>query len=292
MITAPFDYYTPTSVQEAISLLQQHGDTAKLLAGGHSLIPLMKLRLANPGVLIDISRIPGLAFIREEGDRIVIGALTTHAMIEQSALLKERLPLLPETAARIGDLQVRNRGTIGGSLAHADPAADLPAALLALDAELVCQGPHGERILPAREFFVGMLTTALQPDEVLTAVRFPVPSGRTGMAYRKIDHPASHYAVVGIAALVTMSNEGTVARAAIGITGAATTPSRAAAPESALQGQRPTPEGLARAAEQAADGLDLLDDLYASAEYRRHLVRVETRRALETAAQRAQERQG
>jgi carbon-monoxide dehydrogenase medium subunit len=201
--------------------------------------------------------------------------------VEHSTLLQQRLPLLPQVASEIGDPQVRNRGTIGGSLAHADPSADLPAAILALDAEVVIQGPQGVRVIPAREFFVDVLTTALQADEVLTAIRLEIPTAHAGMAYRKIGHPASHYAIVGVAAVVTLGTDGRIERAAVGVTGAAPYPYRAEAAEAMLQGQEPGRDLLERAAERAVDGLDPLDDTYASGEYRSHLVRVETRRALE-----------
>src|SRR5579884_3647617 len=184
MIPAAFEYFAPTSVREAISLLQQHGDDAKVLAGGHSLLPLMKFRLAQPKVVVDIGRIPGLDGITVAGDKVVIGALATHDAVERSPILKEKCPLLPETAAVIGDMQVRNRGTIGGSLAHADPAADYPGAILALDAEIVATGPAGTRTIPARDFFVEMLTTALGPAELITEVRVPVLPPGTGTGQR------------------------------------------------------------------------------------------------------------
>ncbi|MFN8558260.1 MAG: FAD binding domain-containing protein [Dehalococcoidia bacterium] len=213
MIPAPFTYFAPSTVDEAIALLQQHGEQAKLLAGGHSLVPLMKLRLATPAVVIDIGRLPDLAYIRREGDAIAVGALTTHHMLESSALLRADLPLVAEAAAAIGDVQVRNRGTIGGSLVHADPGGDLPAVALALDATLVLRGPAGERTVNAEDFFLGMLTTAIEPDEVLTAVRLAALPGRAGYAYQKAANKASGYAVVGIAAAVALAADGTVAAA-------------------------------------------------------------------------------
>src|SRR3989440_7103619 len=193
MIPAPFDYVAPATLNEAVGLLTQHQDDAKILAGGHSLIPAMKLRLAQPALLIDIGRIKDLAYINEDGGQIRIGAMTTHYEIESNARLKEICPLLPECAASIGDVQVRNKGTIGGSLAHADPSADWPAAILALDAELVAVGAQGERSIKASDFFVDMLTTALEPNEILREIRIAQPKGRTGQAYAKVAQPASGF---------------------------------------------------------------------------------------------------
>src|SRR5437879_1460020 len=202
MIATEFDYLTPSSLDEAISLLTRHGDEAKLLAGGHSLIPIMKLRLAQPKFLIDIGRLAGLSVIHEDGGAISVGSLATHHAMETSELLKAKLPLLPETAAHVADVQVRNRGTIGGSLVHADPAADLPATALALGAELRVVGSKGQRTIKIDDFFVGLLATAIAPDEVLTEVRFPLQPAEAGAAYVKVPNKASHYAIVGVAAVV------------------------------------------------------------------------------------------
>src|SRR5947209_7298435 len=199
MIPAPFDYVAPATLNEAVGLLTQHQDDAKILAGGHSLIPAMKLRLAQPALLIDIGRIKDLAYINEDGGGLRIGAMTTHYQLESNARLKEICPLLPECAASIGDVQVRNKGTIGGSLAHADPAADWPAAILALDAELIAVSAQGERAIKAQDFFVDMLTSALEPNEILREIRIRLPQGRTGQAYVKVPQPASGFAVVGVA---------------------------------------------------------------------------------------------
>ncbi len=283
MIPAQFEYHAPSSLQEAIGLLQSHGDEAKVLAGGHSLLPLLKLRFAAPGHLVDITKIPGLAGIRDEGSSIVIGALTTHQEVESSSLLREKLPLLPEVVAEVADVQVRNRGTFGGSLAHADPAADIPAAALALDAEIMALGPGGSRTIRAADFFTGVLSSALGPDEILTEVRIPVPGGSTGYAYQKVPNMASHYAIVGVAARVTLSG-GTVGSAAIAVTGAAGVPYRASAAEAALAGRALDDAAFEAAAEAAANGVSALSDIHASAEYRLHLVRVHTRRALRRAA--------
>ena len=283
MIPAAFEYAAPETLEEAIALLEQN-DEAKLLAGGHSLLPLMKLRLASPALLVDLRRVPGLDAIREEGGAIRIGGMVTHAAIVGSALLRERVPLLPAVAAEIGDEQVRNRGTIGGSMAHADPAADLPAAALALDMELVARGPSGERVVQATEFFVDLLTTALEPNEVLIEVRVPaqVRGAGSGSAYAKFPHPASHYAVVGVAARVEMQG-GTVQEARVAVTGAADVAYRATAAEERLRGSSGNATAIAEAAALAVEGREMLEDLAASPVYRAHLVTVQARRALEGA---------
>jgi carbon-monoxide dehydrogenase medium subunit len=277
MYAASFDYQRPATIDEAIALLTKHGDDAKVLAGGHSLIPAMKLRLARPTVVIDIARIANLSDIREAPNgRIAIGALTTHRAVETSALLKSKCPLLPETAAVIGDVQVRNKGTIGGSLVHADPAADYPAAILALDAEIEVAGPRGRRTIRAADFFVDLLQTSLAADEILTEVR--VSATPRTVAYVKTEQKASGFALAGVA--VVVSAEGI----RIGVTGVAATAYRAAAAEQVLAGQSsPSAETIALAAARAADGVDPLSDIHASAEYRAHLARVNTRRALEKA---------
>ena len=286
MIPAAFEYFAPQSVKEAIGLLEKHGDDAKVLAGGHSLLPIMKLRLAQPKVIVDIGRISGLDGIKADGQKIAIGALATHDAIERNALLKEKCPLLSETATVIGDMQVRNRGTIGGSAAHADPAADYPAALLALDAQIVATGPQGTRTIPAGEFFVEMLTTALKPNEIITELHVPVLARGTGSAYQKHPHPASGYAVVGVAAVVTVSG-GKCQRAAIGITGVAGKAYRATTVEKALAGQALDEATVAKAAAHAAEGVDPQGDLYASGQFRAHLASVYTKRAVLLAASRA-----
>ena len=286
MIPAAFDYVAPQSVKEAIGLLEKHGDDAKILAGGHSLLPIMKLRLAQPKVLVDIGRIGGLDGIKADGQRIVLGPLVTHDAVEHSALLKDKCPLLCEAAAVIGDMQVRNRGTLGGSLAHADPAADYPAAILALEAEIVATGPKGTRTVKAGDFFVEMLTTALGPNEIITEVRVPALARGTGSAYQKHAHPASGYAVVGVAAVVTMSG-GKCEKAAVGITGVTGKAYRAAAVEKALIGQALDEAAVAKAAAHAADGVEPQGDLYASGKFRAHLATVYTKRAVMAAASRA-----
>jgi carbon-monoxide dehydrogenase medium subunit len=274
VIPASFEYVRARSVEEAVELLAKHGDDAKLLAGGHSLLPAMKLRLAQPRLLIDIGRVPGLSGIREEDGRIAVGALTTHHEIESSEILAERCPLLPETASTIGDVQVRNRGTLGGSLAHADPASDWPAAILALEAEIEAVGPSGRRTIAARDFFVDLMQTALAPGELLTAVRVPA-TGR-GVAYEKFAQQASGFALAGAAVAIVDG------AARVAVTGVAPKPYRAAAVEAALG--RLSPASIDAASERAADGIDPLGDLHGSPEYRAHLARVLTRRALRRAA--------
>jgi carbon-monoxide dehydrogenase medium subunit len=287
MIPANFDYIAAKSLDEALSLLAKHKDDAKLLAGGHSLLPAMKLRLAQPKVLIDLGKIKDLSYIKEDGGHVRIGAMTTHFQIETSDLLRRVCPLLPETASNLGDMQVRNKGTIGGSLAHSDPAADWPAAVLAVDAEIVLANPKGERVIKATDFFVDLLTTALQPGEVLKEIRFATPKGRVGQAYLKVRHPASGFAVVGIAANLMLDGSGKCQSAGIGVTGVAPKAYRAGAAENALKGKSLDAKTLAAAAEHAAAGVQANSDLFASGEYRKHLAQVYTRRALETAVSRA-----
>ena len=282
MIPTQFDYYVANSVNEALDLLQRHGDRAKLLAGGHSLIPLMKLRLATPEVLIDIGRIASLREITHDAGVVSIGALCTHAQVAASPIVRELLPVLSAAAAEIGDPQVRNRGTIGGNLAHADPAADLPAVVLALDAEIVATGPRGQRVIPASEFFQGMLTTALQPDEILTEIRIRALGPHTGSAYAKLANRASRYAVVGVAAVITV-DDGQCTAARLGITGAGTVAVRASAAEAALVGKRLDAAAISAAASLAPQAVDPVGDIHASAEYRTEMVRVYANRALTAA---------
>jgi aerobic carbon-monoxide dehydrogenase medium subunit len=283
MIPAPFDYVVPSSLAEAVSLLAQHPDEAKILAGGHSLIPAMKLRLAQPQLLIDIGRLKDLSYIREEGDALHIGALTTHYELESSERLRKVCPLLPACAASIGDVQVRNKGTIGGSLAHADPAADWPAAVLALDAELIAASAQGERTIKATDFFVDMLTTALAPGEILREIRVPLTPAGARHAYQKLHHPASGFAVVGVAVRLVRQDD-TCQAISIGITGVAVKAYRAAGVEQALTGRALDEQTIAAAAAHAADNIEPNGDLFASADYRRHLAQVYTRRAINAAA--------
>jgi carbon-monoxide dehydrogenase medium subunit len=288
MYPGAFDYVAATSVDEAVSLLQRHGDDAKLLAGGHSLLPMMKLRLAAPSVLIDLGRIPGLAGVQAANGTITLGAMTTYTAVMDAPQVAGAVPLLAEAAAQVGDMQVRNRGTVGGSAAHADPAADMPAALLALDATLTARGSGGERTIAASDFFQGLFTTALEPHEVLTSITLSRPGPRTGMAYEKFRNPASGYAIVGVAAVATLAGDGTLGDVRVAITGAGAQPVRASAVEAALRGKAPSAAALAAAAEHAAEGLQLMSDIHASESYRAHLTRVYARRALQRAVQRAQ----
>ena len=283
MIPTQFNYEAPATLEDAVALLASDLDGAKVLAGGHSLIPAMKLRLAQPQLLVDIARIKSLSYIREEGDQILIGATTTHYQLESSDLLKTICPLLPACAASIGDVQVRNKGTIGGSIAHSDPAGDWPAAVLALDADLVLVGTNGERTVKAENFFVDLLTTDLQPGEILREIRIRKPSGRFGHAYHKVPHPASGFAVVGVAVNLVLNDDGSCKSAGIGITGVGVKAYRAKAVEAALAGSNLDDNALANAVTHVCDGVDPNADLYASSDYRCHLAQVHTRRAIQAA---------
>jgi aerobic carbon-monoxide dehydrogenase medium subunit len=287
MYAPSFDYYRARTVADAHQLLAAHPG-AKLLAGGHSLVPLLKLRLAEPPSLIDISRIPELRGISRQGELIRIGALTTHAELAASADLRGAAPALAEAAATIGDPAVRNRGTIGGNVAHADPASDLPTVLVALAAQMVAAGPGGERTIPADQFFTGIMTTALSEDEVLVAIHVPPSSRGEASAYEKFSHPASRYAVLGVAAWIAVT-AGTCSSARIAVGGLLPNARRANAVERALVGKAVTGDAIAAAVEQvAADlGPDVSGDIYASAEYRTAMVPVFAKRAIATAAARA-----
>ncbi len=288
MYSANFDYYRPKSVTEAVELLRKNKD-ARVLAGGHSLLPQMKLRVAQPGALVDIGRIKGLSDIKVGKKAVTIGALTTHAVVAASADVKAACPILVEAAQQIGDAQVRNRGTIGGSLAHADPAADLPTVMVALDATLTAAGSKGEREIEADQFFKDLFTTALKRDEILTSISVPAYGGMQGMggAYLKHPHPASRYAVVGVAAMVGLK-DGRVARVSLVVGGATANPMHMSAAEAALVGQEPSEANIAAAAEKVGELKAVMSDTYASADYRAHLAIVLARRALMMAAQRAQ----
>lgn len=287
MIPVSFNYMTPETLDEAVRALAEYGEEAKLLAGGHSLLPLMKLRLANPKLLIDLSRIFGLSGIGERGDKLTIGALTTYHQLESSELVRKKCPLLSETARVIGDVQVRNRGTIGGSLAHADPAADLPAALLALGGELGLKGPKGERSLTTGEFFLGPMTTAAEPTEIVTEIRVPVLSRRSGSSYLKMPQQASGFAIVGVAVWLTLGRNRRCEDIGVGVTGLAATPFRAKAVEERLRGNNLTPKLIEESAGQVAEGSDLVEDRHAAADFRRHVARVYASRAIQESAKRA-----
>lgn len=285
MIPAAFEYHAPRSVDEALDLLRSLPD-AKLLAGGHSLLPMMKLRVLSPANLIDIGRIPTLRGVREDGTGLVIGAMTTHWTLQASAPVRSRAPLLAEAASSIGDVQVRNAGTIGGSLVHADPAADYPAVVLVLEAEMTAVGPSGRRTIRARDFFTGVMASAVGADEILTEIRVPPMPGGTGQAYLKFPHPASGFAVVGVAAAVRVRG-GRCEEARIGVTGVGPSAYRAGAVEKALAGVKLDEGAIAAAAEHAADSVDVNEDLFAAADYRAHLARVFTKRAVREALRRA-----
>lgn len=288
MFPATFDYHAPATLAEALTLLGQGGDgDVKALAGGQSLLPLMKLRLAEPATLIDLRNVAELKGIRSDGSGVILGAMTTYFQTIDSPLVQQKTPLIVDALRQVGDPQVRARGTIGGSLAHADPAGDLPAVALVLNARMHVVGPRGERDVSARDFFVDMLTTALEPSELLASVRFEgTDTPRTGVAYVKHRHPASGYAVVGVAAVVMLDEQGNCVEARVGVTGAGSHATRATGVEQALSG-KPFAATVAEASAHAANGLDLLSDTYASAEYRAHLTRVLTLRALNAAAERA-----
>jgi carbon-monoxide dehydrogenase medium subunit len=290
LIPAACDYYAPNTVEEAVGLLRQLGPDAQVLAGGHSLIPAMKLRLAEPRALVDIGRIPGLRGVAEEADAFVVGAVTTHAEVARHPALRHAWAAIADAADVIADVQVRNRGTLGGSLCHADPAADWAAVCLALEAELMLQGPGGLRTVPVREWFRGPFGTARETGEILTAVRLPRPGARTGSAYRKLARKASDFALAGACAVVSLGDDGRVAGVRIGVTGVAPAPYRAAAAEDVLAGRVPDHAAVAEAAERAADDAgDILTDVHGSEAYRRAMAVVYVRRALQAAVARASE---
>jgi carbon-monoxide dehydrogenase medium subunit len=276
VIPASFDYLRAGSADEALSMLAEHGEDAKILAGGHSLLPLMKLRLASPSLLVDVGRISELSYIRADGDHVAIGALTRYCDIQRSALLRADVPLVAHVAGMVGDPQVRHRGTLGGSIVHGDPASDLPAVVLALGATLVVRGRAGTRELPAREFFRGFLETAIEPDELLTEIRLPKMNG-AGWSFQKFNRRAQDWAIVGVAAVGPQAGGG------IALVNMAMTPVRASAVEQAVAGGASAGE----AANSASIGLDPPSDLNASAEFRRHLAGVLVSRALQEVEARA-----
>ena len=280
MIPPAFDYVRVSSVDEAVAALAEHGEDAKVLAGGHSLIPLLRLRLAYPSALVDVGRVDEMRGVREDGDHLVIGAATTHDAVVNDDLVQRHCGIISQTVSQVGDPQVRHRGTFGGGLAHGDAAGDLPALALALDAEFVVAGPGGRRTVPASEFFVDYLQTALAADEVLVEVRVPKLGPDWGYNYQKFNRVAQAWAIVGSCALVRRDN-GTIGEARIGLTHMATTPIRATATEQALVGA--SLDAVADACDLAADGTNPPEDLNARADYRQHLARVLTRRAVEAA---------
>jgi carbon-monoxide dehydrogenase medium subunit len=287
MIPAEFEYHVAQSVDDAVALMKQYGDDAKFLAGGHSLLPTMKLRLAQPTHLIDLGRITGLSYIREVGDTVTVGAMTTYVTLQRSDIIAQNFALLPEGISEIGDQQVRNRGTIGGSVAHSDPAADTPGMVLALRATIVTRGPDGARTISADNFFKDLFETDLKPGEVITEIRFAKPAPRTGSTYEKLANKASHYAVVGCAAVITHDGSGTCTAASVVITGASVKPTRASAVEAALVGKKLDAATIAEAASHAADGLEIVADIHGSKEYRAQMATVMAKRAITRAAERA-----
>ncbi|MCA1720749.1 MAG: FAD binding domain-containing protein [Actinobacteria bacterium] len=283
MIPAQFDYVAPESVADAVAALTEGGEDAKVLAGGQSLIPVLRLRLSYPTVLVDLRKVTELRGVREDGGELVIGAMTRHADVVRDPLVKQYAALVAEAAATVADPAVRHRGTFGGALAHADPAGDLAAVALALDAQLVAEGPSGRRTIAAADFFRDYLQTALSPDEVLVEVRLPMLDGEWGVAYEKFNRTAQSWAIVGVAAAVRRNN-GSIGEARVGLTNMGSTPVRATAVEAALAGAAAEAGAIAAAAERAADGTTAPSDLSAQSDYREHLARVLTRRAVTAAA--------
>lgn len=283
MIPNNFEYHRATSVDDALALMAKHGMEAKLLAGGHSLLPAMKLRLNQPGVLIDIGRIGELRYIKKEGNSLLIGAGATHDDIANSDVARNFLSMLSEAADLIGDVQVRNKGTLGGSLAHADPAADWPAVMIAANAQIELQGPNGSRSVAADDFFTGFYMTALEDNEIITAVRIPAPPKGTKSSYQKFMQPASRFAIVGCAAALTIDG-GVCQKVSMAFTGLSDAAFRASNVEAALTGKQATEKNIADAAQAAGEGVTPMGDHFASGEYRLHLARVFARRALAAAA--------
>ena len=279
MIPESFDYQRAGSVREALTLLKQHGENAKILAGGHSLIPIMKLRLANPGTLIDIGGISELKYINDKGDYLAIGAGTTHLMVETSSLVQQKAPALSQAAGQIGDVQVRNRGTIGGVLAHSDPQADYPGVVLALNATIVAEGSGGERTIEAVDYFTGLWETALGENEILTEVRIPVDSANANSCYLKFPQPASRYPYVGCAVAMDKSG-GNCSEVRVGFSGVAESAFRDSGVEDAIRGQALKDETIAAASAKAAEGRTVLSDYFVSEEYRRAMAQVYAKRAL------------
>jgi carbon-monoxide dehydrogenase medium subunit len=287
MIPAPFDYHATGDLAEAVALLERYGDDAKVLAGGQSLLPLLKLRLGSVGHLVDIGRIPGLEYVREEGGYLRIGAATRETTLEHSDVVRAKYPILIDTAAVIADPLVRNRATVGGNLAHGDPANDHPGTMLALGAEVVARGPKGERTIPVAQFFTGLFSTALAPTEILTEIRIPVPPPRSGGAYVKLERKVGDFATAAAAAQVTLDAAGKVERAGIGLTAVGPTPIAATEAEAYLKGKVPDEAAIAEAAALAARATAPSADRRGSVEYKREMARVLTARALHKAVQRA-----
>ena len=287
MIPPAFEYLRPNTIPEAIALLQQHGEDAKILSGGQSLIPMMKLRIARPGYLIDINRISGLSYIKEEGGFLKIGGLTREAELESSAVIRAKYPILLDTAHVIADPQVRNLATVAGNLAHGDPANDHPATMLALGAQVVATGAGGERIIPIEEFFLSLFSTALQPGEILTEIRVPAPPARSGGAYFKLERKVGDFATAAVAAQVTVDAKGAAQKVGIALTNVGPTPIKAKKAEDFLRGKKLDEANIRQAAQLAADDAQPSSDLRGPAEYKKGLVKELAKRALSRAAERA-----
>lgn len=288
MKPAPFRYFAPRSIDEAVALLNDHAPEARVLAGGQSLVPLMNMRLATPATLVDINRLADLAYIRPWDGGIAIGAMTRDAVLEQDANIKEQLPLLHEASRCVGHPAIRNRSTVGGSIAHADPAAELPAVMLALDAQFVVRGPSSERVIAAADFFQGYLQTTLEPDELLVELRIPGLVHGSGSAFIEFARREGDYALAGVAATLSLAADGTISAARLALCAVGPTALRAGAAETALRGRRPGHEAWAAAAEAVQAAIsDPPSDIHGSGDYRRHLAGVLTRRALAAAAERA-----
>jgi len=287
MIPPAFEYLRPKTVPEAVAMLQQHGDDAKILSGGQSLIPMMKLRLARPSHLIDITRVNGLSYIKEEGGFLKIGGLTREADLEASDLIRKKYPLLLDTATVIADPQVRNMATVGGNLAHGDPANDHPATMMALRAQVVATGAKGARVIAIDDFFVTLFTTALQHDEILTEIRVPVPPPKSSGAYFKLERKVGDFATAATAVQLTLDDKGAVQQIGIGLTNAGPTPIRAKAAEDALRGKKPDAALINQASQLAMDSADPSADLRGPAEYKKGLIKELTKRALTRALERA-----
>jgi aerobic carbon-monoxide dehydrogenase medium subunit len=281
-----FDYVLPQSLDEALGILAQHGEQAKVLAGGQSLVPLLNFRLVRPTYLVDLNDIPGLDGIRVDGGRLAIGAMTRQRAVETSTLVRERCPLMAEAMPQIGHVQIRNRGTIGGSLAHADPAGELPAVVAALDGELVLRSRRGERRLTPQQFFVAYLETAAEPDELLVEARLPVTPARTGTAFLEVSRRHGDFAIVGVAATLTVDEAGICTACSIALTGVGPTPVVVREAARALVGVKPSPDALDDVGRRVAGALTPDSDLHASSDYRKHLAGVLTRRALARASER------
>ena len=287
MIPSAFDYHSPGTLEEAIALLQQHGEEAKVLSGGQSLLPLLKLRLGFSTQLVDIGRIPGLAYIKEEDGVLRIGGATLESALERSELIQSKYPILYDTAVVIADPLVRNRATVGGNLAHGDPANDHPATMLALGAEIVATGSEGERTIPIGEFFTGLFATALSPDEILTEIRIPTPLAKSGGAYIKLERKVGDFATAAAAAQVTLANGGEIEQVGLGLTAVGPTPIKATEAEGFLQGKNPDVDTIAEAARLAGEAASPTADRRGSVEYKREMSRVLTGRALTKALERA-----